>query len=206
MQMAQHQAEIRNAQRQVDFQNAKSLWDADFQNRNLMYENQLKQYGLSRPQVHSAADGVIITSQNPDGSSKVEFMNTKPHFEHLESQGKFMTGMGLDPTMVQLQGLRSMNLPPPLEQYYAQQLAIRDVVGRGLGGQTFGSKYKDAEKAVDARMKANEYEMLRNTKPAEYIKLRQEYIAAELHNRFISSGDNSWLTQLGKTASPFLLP
>src|SRR5215471_1857120 len=75
MQMAQHQAEIRNAQRQVDFQNAKSLWDADFQNRNLMYENQLKQYGLSRPQVHSAADGVIITSQNPDGSSKVEFMN-----------------------------------------------------------------------------------------------------------------------------------
>ena len=48
--------------------------------------------------------------------------------------------------------------------------------------------------------------MLQATKPAEAIKMRNEYIAAALHDRFVRSGDDSWQQQLAKTASPVLLP
>jgi hypothetical protein len=206
MQMAQHAADVKNAQRQVDFQNAKFMWDADFKNRELAYESNLKAYGLQAPKFHAAADGIVIQSTNPDGTAKIDFMNTRPHFEHLEALGKFQKGLNIDPTMLQLEALKQMNLPPPIEKSYVHQLAINHMVETNQGGAVFGEEYNKAAKAVDARMQGTEWKMLQTTKPADYIAKRNEFISQELYNRFRASGNDAWLKQLAKASPDYLLP
>jgi hypothetical protein len=127
--------------------------------------------------------------------------------EHLEGIGKTLSGLGMDPTAAQLQAIKSFNLPAPMEQHYIQQLALRDIVSRGLGGQTFGKDYDSAAKAVDTRLKADPtWGTMSATKPLEAHKMRDQYIADALHDAYTRSGTDDWQRKLAQTASPYLMP
>ena len=94
----------------------------NFKIGNLFTNAELQKYGIDQPKITNTADGIAVTKTDPQGNVSVTVQPTKPHFEHLEAIGKTMAGLGMDPTVAQLQGVRAMNLPPPVEQHYLQQI------------------------------------------------------------------------------------
>jgi hypothetical protein len=198
--MAQFSAELANAQRQTDFQNAKLLWDVKFQNEKMIYDSELQKYGLDQPKVTNTAGGLAIQQTDPaTGHAKLTFQPTdKTHAEHLESAIKMIKSLGGDPTPYELQYIYDTSPDPVQRMHRVERKAIEHIVGSGQGVPIFGKEYDKAAKAVDARLQSDPTWPMMNTptKIGEAHQLRDQHIIDELHNKFRNSGNESWKQQL----------
>jgi hypothetical protein len=209
MKIAGLNAEVANAQRRVDFQNAKGIYDNQFTNNNLVYENQLKQYGMEKPVLHNVPDGIFVETTDPQtGKISGTFHPTKPLMEHLDGIGKTYAGLGMDPSAAQLQAISADPKTTPGEkQHLAEQIAMRDIISKSRGQMTFGADYDKAVKSVNAALKADPtWAVMSATKPVEASKKWSDSVADALHNAYANSGSDEWKQKMIKGAGQNMLP
>jgi len=191
---------IAGTQAGLDNANAQNAWQDQNDMGSWLEGQQTEAEQRAAAAAQAGIPDISITGNHllvkyPDGRSYIQNLAEDNPWDNMKKAGD---SLGLDDPVFQRMKYQTMMSDPTTPVPMVQNQIMRDIVESAQGPSVFGQDvYAKAVKAAEEQVPASLM-----SKPEEYVKLINKYVAANLYAAFAQAGDSSWLYAAADKGNP----